>query len=221
MPEPVKALVFDVYGTLLDTGSIVSVCEELFPGRGESLSNLWRAKQLEYTWLLSLMEHYEDFRRVTERSLTHATGALSLPAGPSERTRLMDGYLRLEPYPDVALGLQALSRYPKAVLSNGTREMLMPALEHAGLASTLSQVISVDETGVYKPSPKVYQLAVDSLGLERDSIGFVSSNAWDAAGARSFGFWTCWLNRSGGAMDELGFLPDATIETLRELAELL
>lgn len=211
MVRTVRALMFDAYGTLFDVHSVVSACDELFPGRGQDLSKLWRAKQLEYTWLLSLMGRYEDFWRVSER-------ALELSCGPPDRARLMEQYLHLEAYGDVIPSMQALSVLPLAILSNGSPGMLNAAVQHSGLSSAFAHIISVDEVEVYKPSPRVYQLAVDKLGLDVPELGFVSANSWDAGGAKSFGFWTCWVNRSGATRDLLGVAPDIEVSGLAQMA---
>ena len=217
----IKALVFDAYGTLFNVQSIVSDCEELFQGHGQPLSQLWRNKQLEYTWLLSLMGHYEDFWQVTEKALIFACKALGLSCGPLERARLMDRYLHLEAYSDVSPALRALSQYPLAILSNGSPTMLKAVVENAGLAPVLTHLISVDEMRVYKPSPVAYRIASQKLASKPRAIAFVSANSWDAIGAKAFGFWTCWLNRSNTRLDELGFAPDLTVGSLKELADKL
>ena len=221
MHHEVRALVFDAYGTLFDDRSVVSVCDEVFPGYGDSLSRCWRDKQLEYTWLLSLMGRYEDFWHVIEKALIFVCREMGLSYGSSAIVRVTDGYLRLETFPDIPAGLGTLSQYQLAILSNGSPAMLKAIVENAGLESAFAQVVSVDEVRVYKPDPRVYQLAARRLGLEQSAIGFVSSNSWDAAGAKSSGLWTCWLNRSGASMDDLGAAPDLTIGRLSELADIL
>lgn len=213
-----KALAFDAYGTLLDVRSVAGACEEAFPGRGAALVELWRAKQLEYTWLLSLMERWEDFWQVTERALAYACKALGLPLDPEARRRLMAAYLHLSPFPEVADALEALSGYRLVVLSNGTRAMLEEAFRHAGLRDRFADLLTVEAVRVYKPSPRVYRLAWESLGLAREEVGFVSSNPFDVMGARAAGLWTCWVNRRGAPMDELGVEPDLTVPTLDSLA---
>lgn len=216
-----KALVFDAYGTILDVHSVAVECDRVAPGRGAELSQTWRAKQLEYTWLLSLMERYEDFRSVTEAALGYACERLGVSLDPAQRRRLMDAYHRLAPYPDVVEALPGLASYRLAVLSNGSPGILEPALQNAGLAQWLEQIISVDPIRVYKPSPRVYQLACSRLGLRADEIGFVSSNSFDVIGAKAFGMRVYWLNRGGVIPDPLGFAPDATMSRLTELAALL
>ena len=214
-----KALVFDAYGTLFDVHSVVSRLEEVFPGRGQEVSRIWRTKQLEYTWLLSLMGRYEDFWEVTARSLTFACRALNLECSSPQQEELMNAYLRLEAFPEVPAALKALSAHPLAILSNGTPTMLTGVVEKNGLAKTFAQVLSVDTVKIYKPSPKVYALATAALGLEARDIGFVSSNSWDIQGAGSFGFRTIWLNRTEQPGDELGFPPIITLHQLTELAQ--
>jgi 2-haloacid dehalogenase len=216
-----KALVFDAYGTLFDVHSVVSRLEEVFPGRGQEVSRVWRTKQLEYTWLLSLMGRYEDFWEVTAKGLAFACRALNLECSPSRQEELMNAYLGLEAFPEAPTALKALSAYPLAILSNGSPRMLAGVVENTGLTGTFSQVFSVDAVKIYKPSPKVYALATAALNLNPADIGFVSSNSWDIQGAGSFGFRTIWLNRTAQPGDELGFPPDITVRQLTELIQRL
>jgi 2-haloacid dehalogenase len=219
--QEIRALVFDAYGTLFDVSSVISVCDELFPGHGKALSQVWRVKQLEYTWLLSLMGRYKDFWKVTEDALIFACTTLNLPCKLSIRNRLMEAYLHLGPYPEVRQALSTLSNYTLAILSNGSLRMLKALVENAKLKGIFTYIISADEVGIYKPSPRVYQLAVQKMGVDISSIGFVSSNSFDVNGAKSFGFWTCWVNRLNSTWDELGFLPDATVNNLTDVANIL
>ncbi|MEE8176398.1 MAG: haloacid dehalogenase type II [Acidobacteriota bacterium] len=219
--RPVQAVVFDAYGTLFNPHTVVPISEEMFPGRGSELSNIWRAKQLEYTWLRGLMGQYEDFWQVTESALLYACKTLQLQCGPSTHERMMESYLKIDPYPEVRQALGNLSGYQLAILSNGTPDMLQKGVESAGLDGFLSQIISVDEAKTFKPNPRVYQLAVEKLGVEKGEIAFISSNAWDIIGATAFGFWTCWVNRSGATMDELGFRPNATVNSLTDVVNVL
>ena len=221
MEITIKALVFDAYGTLFDPLSVASLCDELYPGHGSALSQLWRSRQLEYTWLRSLMGHYEDFWKVTEAALIFASRSLGLPCESTTRERLMQAYLSLRPFPEVPEALKALRGYPLSILSNGTPEMLRAVVRSSGLEQVFSQIISVEEAGIYKPSPRVYELAARKTGVEPGAIGFVSSNFWDAAGAKSFGFFACWVNRSNALAEKLGVMPDATGHNLAELAQML
>jgi len=221
MQTPIKAWVFDAYGTLFDPLSVQGRAERIFPGQGEALSELWRSRQLEYTWLRSLMNRYADFWQVTQEALIYASRNLGLRCEAPQQEELMHEYLRLEVYPDVAAALQALPSQRRAILSNGTPAMLEAVVENAGLNAAFPTLLSVDKVRIYKPSPAVYQLAVEALNLTSSEIGFVSSNYWDVAGACAFGFRAFWLNRSNAAPDELGSIPASTVTGLRELAGLL
>jgi len=214
----IKALVFDAYGTLFDVHSVAALGEQLFPGHGKELSQVWRTNQLEYTWLRSLMGRYEDFERVTLDALTFACNRLNLELSAEKRAQLMDAYNRLDTFPEVKEALKALSNVPLAILSNGSPKMLQAAVKSSGLESVFSKVISVDEAKIFKTSPKVYQLAVDHLKVKnRGEIGFVSSNGWDAIGAASFGLTTFWINRSDAPMEELGLKPAKVLRKLTDL----
>lgn len=214
-----KALVFDAYGTLFDPYSVGQACEREFPGQGGALAREWRAKQLEYTWLRSLMARYEDFWSVTGAALEFACRARGLALEPATKQRLMEEYLRLATYPEVKETLRRLGESGRKllILSNGSPAMLSAVVEHSGLGDVFAHVLSVQAAKIYKPSPAVYQLAATRTKLERGAIGFVSSNCWDICGAASFGFHTFWVNRAGAPLDVLGFSPEATVSTLAEL----
>jgi 2-haloacid dehalogenase len=220
MPTQIKAWVFDAYGTLFDPFSVQEKTERIFPGRGEALSRLWRARQLEYTWLRALMNRYANFWQVTREALIYACRSLGLRCEATQQEELMQEYLRLKVYPDVPVGLERLRNQWLAILSNGTPKMLAAVVEHAGLKQAFATLLSVDEVRTYKPSPAVYQLALEFLNLEKSQIGFVSSNYWDTAGAAAFGFPAFWLNRSEAIPDELGTVPAGVITSLGELAGL-
>jgi 2-haloacid dehalogenase len=211
---PVEALVFDAYGTLYDVHSVVTRCESCWPGKGAQLSQLWRAKQLEYTWQRSLMRRYVPFSTVTREALAYACAALGLQLSVAQMEGLMGEYLRLATYPDVAHSLQSL-KMKCAILSNGSPDMLLPLVEHSGLK--LDAVLSVDEVKIFKPAPQVYELAVQKLAVPKDRIGFVSSNCWDALGAKSYGFTVYWINRAAAPVDRLGFQPDRVLKSLHEI----
>lgn len=221
MKPGIQAIAFDAYGTLFDVHSVIERCNRKFPGRGAELSNLWRAKQLEYTWLRSLSGRYEDFWMVTESALAFACRTLNLGCSPQTRDELMESYLHLEVFSDVRPALTKLSQYKLAVLSNGSPRMLAAALESAGLNGVFTEVISVDEVKIYKTSPRVYGLVSQHLGVSDSAIAFVSSNFWDIAGAKSFGFWTCWVNRGQLPEEVLGVMPDVTVPALDGLANVL
>ena len=223
MAREVSALVFDAYGTLFDVHSVTRVADTLFPGKGAALSAAWRTKQLEYTWLRSLMGRYEDFSRVTLASLEWAFESLGLEAGDADRRALLDEYRRLAMFPEVAAALDALGRKrPLAILSNGHPEMLNAVVDHNGLREKFrGGVLSVHPAKTFKPAPSVYSIAEEALGLPRTMTGFVSSNGWDAAGAKTFGFRVFWVNRGKAPVERLGVRPDETIADLAALVELL
>jgi 2-haloacid dehalogenase len=218
--KAIKYLVFDAYGTLFDVHSVTIAADRIFPGQGSELSKAWRMRQLEYTWLRSLMNRYEDFWKVTESALVAACNAMKLPLDAAARTELMDAYVRLTPFPEVKEALSALSRRPLAILSNGNPKMLKQVVKNAGLEEAFSHVISVDEAKTYKPSPDAYQLAAKKMRSAPGSIGFVSSNFFDVAGAKTFGFRSYWVNRSAIPAEELGVRPDATLKSLTALVDL-
>ncbi|HZN85267.1 MAG TPA: haloacid dehalogenase type II [Burkholderiales bacterium] len=208
------ALVFDAYGTLYDVHAVVARCEEFWPGRGAELSLLWRTKQLEYTWQRSLMRRYAPFSQVTLEALQYACAGLGLPLEGYQSAALLQEYRRLAVFPEVA---GALARFAtrKAILSNGSPDMLDPLVKQSGLA--FDAVLSVDALKLFKPAPEVYQLAVDRLGVVKEAIGFVSSNCWDALGAKAFGFRVWWINRLQAPVDALGLQPDAVVGSLDEI----
>lgn len=218
MPR-IRALVFDLYGTLYDVHSVRSLCERLYPGQGDAISKMWRQKQLEYTWLRTLMDQYKDFEITTLDALRYTCGTLKLTLDAANEKLLCDEYLQLSPYPEVPAALAQLKTagYKLAILSNGSRHSIRQVVEHSGLSSSFDALFSVDELQRFKPHPSVYQLAVDGLGVPASDILFVSSNAWDATGARYFGYSVCWINRSGGVFDELGVIPDMTQPDLAAL----
>ena len=216
---PLRALVFDAYGTLFDVHSVVRRCDSLWPGKGERLSQLWRAKQLEYTWQRSLMRRYAPFSQVTRDALVYACRALGLPFDLRVEQELMAEYLNLSVYSDVPRALQKLGRFRQAILTNGSPDMILPLVRSSGLA--FEAVLSVDELKVFKPAPEVYELAVKRLDVARDEIGFVSSNCWDALGAKSYGFHVYWINRLQAPVDGLGFEPDAILQSLGNLPDLV
>ena len=216
-----KALVFDAYGSLFDVHSVIAECEALFPGKGASLSELWRGKQLEYTWLRSLMGRYADFSAITAAALTTTCNMLRLDLSEAAARRLMDAYLELKAFPDVTDTLARLHGRKLAVLSNGSPAMLNAVVRHTGLDQVLDTVFSVDALRIFKPHPSVYAYAAEQLHAPAGAIGFVSSNFWDVAGATSFGFRTFWINRAGATPDALGYQPAAVLTKLSDLPDLL
>jgi 2-haloacid dehalogenase len=215
--EKYRAFLFDAYGTLFDVHSVVLRAGSEIAGDLEGLSQLWRQKQLEFTWLLALMDRYRDFWQITEAALRTALAQLRMEASESQVRQLLDGYLAPAVFPDARAALDALGAFPRAILSNGSPAMLEAAVRNSGLESYFSSVISVDQVKTYKPSPRVYQLGPQTLGFQASEILFVSSNAWDAAGAKAFGYRVCWCNRSGRPMDHLGFAPDFVVTSLDQI----
>ncbi len=220
--EGIRACVFDAYGTLFDFSSAVARERATLGDRARALDALWRRKQLEYTWLRTLMRRYADFRQVTEEALRWSMAALDL-ADEGLVTRLMRAYEVLAPYPEVAEVLTRLraAGLRTAVLSNGTPAMLTAATRNAGLEGLLDAVWSVEEVRLYKPDPAVYELATRGFGLAAREIAFLSANAWDAHGAASFGLRVVWVNRSGQPREPLPGDPVAEVRDLTGLLPLL
>lgn len=220
--DDIGACVFDAYGTLFDVNAAANHCRDALGEQADALSDLWRSKQLQYTWLRSLMGAFEDFWHVTGGALDFAMETLGME-DPALRARLMELYLNLDCYQEVPDMLDALrdGGLKTAILSNGSMTMLESAVMNAKLTKRLDSVLSVDGLKVYKPDPRVYQLAVDRLDLPAENICFMSSNAWDAAGASHFGFNVVWVNRFGQKAERLPGSPVAEIATLAELPPLL
>lgn len=218
----IRACVFDAYGTLFDFASAAAECADVLGEQAAPLSALWRDKQLQYTWLRAVQGRHADFWQVTGDALDFALEALRL-GQPGLRERLMKLYLTLDAFPEVPPVLRSLKAagLTTAILSNGSPAMLQAAIENAELSALLDLTLSVEEVGVYKPHPKVYQLAVDRLAQMPEAILFLSSNAWDAYAASAFGMRTIWCNRYGQSRERLPGAPDREIRSLADLPELL
>jgi 2-haloacid dehalogenase len=239
----IKAVVFDAYGTLYDIQSVAAVTDQAFPGYGEVITQIWRMKQLEYTWLRSLMERYEDFAVVTRESLTYTLDALGLGYDTATLAPILDKYLHLDPYADAKATLAALKGRKLAILSNGDSGMLDALVTNSGFAPLLDATLSVDAVKTFKPSPKTYALVEAKLGVAPHEVAFVSSNPFDVNGAKAFGFKVAWIERVTATAlagevrnprtigpltmfkatrlrpDTLGFAPDWTIASLSELPQ--
>lgn len=237
----IKAIVFDAYGTLYDIQSVADITEDAFPGYGEIITQVWRIKQLEYTWLRSLMRRYQDFAVVTRDSLAFTLRVLGLAYEREAFERVIEKYLHLDLYPDAIAALTALKPRKLAILSNGSPDMLNALVRNSGLDRLLDATISADAKKIFKPSPEVYELIGEELGPTPDEVLFVSSNPWDVAGAKSFGLNVAWIERVTPEamalacvenelvapltmfrairtqMDELGFAPDHRVRSLSEL----
>ncbi len=216
--QNIQACVFDAYGTLFDVNAAAGHCSAELGDKWQPLAELWRGRQLQYTWLRSLMADYVDFWQITGDALDFAMASLGIEDA-ALRQRLMDLYLQLDAYPEVPDVLAALKRagMKTAVLSNGSPGMLRSAVENAGIARHLDAVISVDPLRVYKPSVVVYAEVERQLGVAPASVSFQSSNSWDAHGASAFGFKVVWVNRFGQAVERLPGRPDVMLETLDDL----
>jgi 2-haloacid dehalogenase len=241
----IKAIVFDAYGTLYDVQSVAEVTEQAFPGHGEIITQIWRIKQLEYTWLHSLMRRYQDFAAVTRDSLAYTLRVLGLEHDASVFERIMDKYLHLDLYPDAMAALTAMRDRKLAILSNGSPAMLDALVRNSGLDRALNATISVDKNKVFKPAPDAYSLIERELGLPPAEVLFISSNPWDVCGAKAFGLNVAWIERVTPEamrlacartalvapltmfkairtqMDELGLEPDYRVHALSELPGLV
>jgi len=218
----IGACVFDAYGTLFDFNAAAARFEAELGGKAAKLSEIWRAKQLQYTWLRSLMDDYADFWTVTGEALDYALDAVDIN-DEEIRSKLLNAYLTLDAYPEVPEMLQTLKSagVRTAILSNGSPVMLDAAVKAAGLEDLLDATLSVEDVGIFKPHRSVYQLAVGVLGISAERVSFQSSNSWDAAGAAHFGFRVAWCNRFGQPEEQLPGKPDVQIKTLAELPPLL
>jgi len=241
----IQAVVFDAYGTLYDIQSVAAVTEEAFPGYGEIVTQIWRIKQLEYTWLRSLMRRYEDFSVITRDSLAYTIRVLGLKHDAATFERIMDKYLHLDLYPDALVTLAALKGRKLAILSNGSTGMLNALVRNSGLDRVLDATISIDSQRIFKPAPDAYALIEATLHVPPAEVLFVSSNPWDACGAKAFGLNVAWIERVTPEamalacvksdvvppltmfkairtqMDELGLEPDYRIHALSELTDLV
>lgn len=218
----VRACVFDAYGTLFDLASAAAGCRDVLGDKTDALSTMWREKQLQYTWLRGLQGLHAPFWQVTGDALDYCLETLALDQ-PGLRDRLMNLYRTLSCFDEVPAVLADLKRagFTTAILSNGSRDMLDAAVSAAGLESLLDHVLSVDEVGVFKPHPSVYQLALDRLGVTAAQVAFQSSNAWDAHAASAFGMRVVWCNRYGQRRERLPGAPDHEIRSLAALPALL
>jgi 2-haloacid dehalogenase len=241
----IKAVVFDAYGTLYDVQSVAEITEEAFPGYGEMITQIWRIKQLEYSWLRSLMQRYRDFSVITRESLAYTLSILGLQYDDAIFERIMEKYLHLDLYPDALAALAALKDRKLAILSNGSPGMLNALVANSGLDRMLDATISVDAKKVFKPSPDAYSLIETTLGVKSADALFVSSNPWDACGAKAFGLNVAWIERVTPEamaldcveselvapltmfkairtqMDKLGVEPDHRIRALSELPRIV
>jgi len=219
--EHIRAIAFDAYGTLFDVYSVGALAEQLFPGKGEALTALWRLKQIEYTFLRTLSGRYKPFLEVTEDGLVYSAKKLGITMNDAQRRQLMNQYACLSPFPENLGALKSLHALglPMAVLSNGTPQMLDVAIKSAGMSGLFDHVLSVDAVRQYKTADAAYQLGPDAFGCPAREILFVSSNGWDAAGATWFGYTTFWINRARLPVEELGVTPTAIGQRLTDIVD--
>ena len=218
----IKAVAFDAF-PVFDPRPVFALAEDLFPGKGLELGNAWRTRQFEYTWLRVVSQRYADFWQVTADALVFSAKSLRLDLTEDKRTRLMQAYLDLKPWPDALPALQSMkgAGLRLAFLSNFTPRMLTAVVAGAGMDSMFEALLSTDSIRTYKPDPRAYQLAIDALKLPREEILFVAFGGWDAAGAKSFGYKTFWVNRQNLPVEELDAPPDAIGTTLGDLVSFL
>lgn len=218
-PPTIRAIAFDAYGTLFDVYSVGALAEQLFPGKGAELANIWRVKQIDYTRLRTLSNQYRDFYEVTRDALRMAARTLGLNLDAGAEQRLMNQYACLAAFPENLGALKELKALglPLAILSNGTPSMLEIAVKSAGMGGLFDHLLSVDSVRQYKTAAAAYQLGPDAFGLPVQEILFVSSNCWDACGATWYGYTSFWINRAGQALEELGVTPTATGRLLTEV----
>ena len=214
----IKAIAFDGF-TTFDPRPVFALAERLFPGKGGELSNAWRTRQFEYAWLRTLSQRYVDFWQVTEEALVFAAKLLKLDLGAEKRDQLMHAYLELKAYPDALPALKALKEagIRLAFLSNLTATMLHASIKNSGLEGQFEFALSTDQVKAYKPDPRAYQMGVDAFKLKREEIAFAAFGGWDAAGAKSFGYPTFWVNRLNLPTENLGVEPDASGGSLADL----
>lgn len=216
--QKIKAIAFDAF-PILDPRPVFALAEQLFPGRGVELSNAWRTRQFEYQWLRALSRHYADFWQTTEDALVFSSELLKLDLTRDKREQLMHAYLELKAWPDAAPALQSLkdAGIRLAFLSNATPKILNAGIRNSGLGDVFEHVLSTDGIKTYKPDPRAYRMATDAFRLQREEILFVPFAGWDAAGAKSFGYTTFWVNRLNIPTEKLGVVPDAVGQNLTDL----
>jgi 2-haloacid dehalogenase len=217
-PGKIRAIAFDGF-PIIDPRSVFAKAEEMFPGKGGELSNAWRTRQFEYTWLRTMSRSYVDFWHVTEQALVFAARLAKLELSGAQRDELMASYLGLKAWPDAAPALEKLKNagIRMAFLSNFTADMLDAAVRNSGLQGIFEAHLSTDRVKAFKPEPRAYQMGVDAFGMAKEEIVFAAFAGWDAAGAKSFGYPTFWVNRANAPLEELGVVPDGTGAGLQDL----
>jgi len=217
----IKAIIFDAYGTLFDVNSAAEKCKDKIGDKWEGFANYWRTTQLEYTWLRSLMNRYEDFWQVTEDSLDKSMKAFKID--PSMRNELLDLYKILSTFPEVKEVLQNLKKkdYKLAILSNGTPALLNELVASNNLDNIFDDIFSIEEAGVYKPDSKVYNLPIKKYQIKKDEVAFLSANTWDVSGGGNYGYSSIWVNRNNNIFDNLDYKPKNEVKNLKQLLDIV
>jgi len=217
----IKAIIFDAYGTLFDVNSAAEKCKEKIGDKWEKFANFWRTTQLEYTWLRSLMLRHKNFWQVTEDSLDKSMQAFNIDK--SMRSDLLNLYKILSPFKEVPETLKILKKkkYKLAILSNGTPSLLNELIKSNNLDNLFDDIFSVEEVGVYKPDPKVYDMPIKKYNIQKNEVAFLSANTWDVSGGGNYGYQSIWVNRNDNIFDNLDFKPENQITDLNKLINLL
>ena len=217
----IKAIIFDAYGTLFDVNSAAEMCKNKIGDKWENFSNYWRMTQLEYTFLRTLMDRYEDFWQITEDSLDKSMKVYKIDN--SLKKELLNLYKKLSVFPEVKQTLIKLKekKLKLAILSNGTSALLNGLVNSNNLNDLFDDIFSIDEVKVYKPSPKVYEMPIKKYKIKKNEVAFLSANTWDVSGGGNYGYNPVWVNRNNNIFDNLDFKPSYEIQNLKELEEII
>jgi len=216
----IKAIIFDAYGTLFDVNSAAEKCKDKIGDKWEGFANYWRATQLEYTWLRSMMNRHKDFWQVTEDSLDKSMKAFKID--PSMRNELLDLYKILSTFPEVKEVLRNLKKkdYKLAILSNGTPALLNELVTSNNLDNIFDDIFSIEEVKTYKPDPKVYNIPIKKYQIKKDEVAFLSANTWDVSGGGNYGYSSIWVNRNNNIFDNLDYKPKNEVKNLKQLLDI-
>ncbi len=217
----IKAIIFDAYGTLFDVNSAAEKCKGKIGDKWEGFANFWRTTQLEYTWLRSLMKRHKDFWQITEDSLDKSMKAFNID--PVMKNELLDLYKILSPFKEVPKTLKILKEknFKLAILSNGTPSLLNELVKSNNLSNMFDDIFSIEEVGIYKPDPKVYDMPIKKYSIKKNEIAFLSANTWDVSGGGNYGYNAIWVNRNKNVFDNLDYKPNSEINDLSELLSII
>ena len=217
----IKAIIFDAYGTLFDVNSAAEKCKDKIGDKWEGFANYWRTTQLEYTWLRSLMKRHKDFWQITEDSLDKSMKTFNID--PSMKNELLNLYKVLSPFQEVPETLKTLKekKFKLAILSNGTPSLLNELIKSNNLNNLFDDLFSIEQVGIYKPHPKVYDLPIEKYKINKNEVVFLSANTWDVSGAGNYGYQSIWVNRNNNIFDNLDYKPNNQIKNLSELINLI